>query len=60
MFEHSPTEITEWKEMTLTGANIAVSAKDPRWHHGTGHSLGTLLKTDGKITIYIFMFIPVI
>lgn len=51
MFEHSPTEVNEWKRMTLTGANIAVSIKDPRWQYRPGQrQVGSSLKTHGNAT----------
>lgn len=30
MFESSQTEVQEWKQMSLTGANLPYSQNDPR------------------------------
>lgn len=30
MFESSQTEVQEWKQMSLTGANLPYSRNDPR------------------------------
>jgi len=30
VFDASPTEVNEWKELTLSGANVAYNPNDPR------------------------------
>ena len=30
VFDLSPTEVEEWREMTLSGANVSYSRDDPR------------------------------